>query len=337
MVAPTHEKGGVRTTGLLEGEVVFITSAASGQGRAHTVASAREDAEIRLRPPKPRKNARSQTSAPRRTDTFDSLVGESLALRRALEVASTVVRRRMPAYIVGERGTGKAHLAEAMAKAMSSDVLVWNCAGPNGLDRKVIQQLQEHLGAGAAAILHADDLTPRSRQLLTEALKPLDNPAAIVTMSCLRDETMALTTALAGVEIEMPPLRSRRDDIPLLVAHFLASAAHGVRTVSPAVLRGLTEADWTGNIAQLKDFIDTAAARCSSDELGTQHLSEQHQRTIARHPLSRLEEAELHQIREELADSGGNRLRAAELLQIGRSTLYRKIESYTRRGFALEL
>ncbi|MGV0807961.1 sigma-54-dependent Fis family transcriptional regulator [Mycolicibacterium setense] len=292
---------------------------------------------IRLRQPKGSKSVLSGKSAPRRTNSFDALIGESLSLRRALDVAATVVRRRMPTYVLGERGTGKSQLAEAISANLAQAAVSVDCARDNIGDRNEIASLRTALDSGAAVVLrHVDTLAPPARAMLTDLLAAYDGPPVVLTMSSLRDETIELTNALGGVEIEMPPLRNRREDIPSLVAHFLASSAHGVLRVSPPLLRALTEADWAGNVAQLKRFVDTAAARCSFSELDIPHLSEAHQRTIARNPLSRLEEAELQQIREALTDAAGNRVRAAELLQIGRSTLYRKIEMYTRRGYRIE-
>lgn len=292
---------------------------------------------IRLRPPKPVKAASPRIAAPLRSDPFATLVGDSLALRRTLEVASTVVRRRMPAYILGEHGTGKAQLAEAMAAQLAEKVVVVDCAPESAVDDAFIERLECHLRTGSALVLrHVDALGSQPRAMLAELLATLEIPPVVMTLSNLSDEVMQLTSALGGVEIEMPPLRNRRDDIPMLVQHFLASAAHGVMKVSAALMRALTEADWTGNVAQLKKFVDTAAARCNVSELGVQHLGDAHQRMIARNRLTRLEEAELQQIRAALADSEGNRMRAAEVLQIGRSTLYRKIETYTRRGYNLE-
>lgn len=290
---------------------------------------------IRLRRPKtPRTRSARAASTNHRTDAFETLTGDSLALRRALEVATTAVRRRMPAYIIGERGTGKTLLAQAMAGQLADAVTVVDGATAGD---DAVQQALSALHAGAATVVtHVEALGAAARAELAAVFAEFDGAPVILTTAQLNDETLELTTALGGIEIEMPALRNRRDDIPALVAKFLADGKHGVERVAPALLRALTEADWSGNVAQLKDWIDTAAARCTFDELGTQSLSDAHQRTIARSKLSRLEEAELHQIREALAEAKGNRLRAAEMLQIGRSTLYRKIETYTRRGFLLE-
>jgi transcriptional regulator of acetoin/glycerol metabolism len=290
---------------------------------------------IRLRPVKTAKSLAVGAVSARRTDRFATLIGESLALRRAVEVAATAVRKRMPAYVIGESGTGKSTLATAMAGGLADDVVTVDCARDTAAED--VDSLRSQLDSGSALVLrHVDAMPDEARAALTEMLSRFDCPPVIVTMSALRDELLPLTTALGGVEIEMPPLRNRRDDIPSLVRHFLSVADHGVNTVSTQLLRGLTEADWAANVGQLKAFVDNAAARCNFPELGVQHLSDAQQRALARSPLSRLEEAELQQIREALAEAHGNRVKAAELLQIGRSTLYRKIETYTRRGYVLE-
>jgi DNA-binding NtrC family response regulator len=100
-------------------------------------------------------------------------------------------------------------------------------------------------------------------------------------------------------------------------------------------LHALTEADWPGIVRQLRELVTSAAARAASRELTVDDLTDSHRRSIARSQLSRLEEAELQQIREALAEAGGNRVRAAATLQIGRSTLYRKMEMYRHRGFSI--
>ena len=95
----------------------------------------------------------------------------------------------------------------------------------------------------------------------------------------------------------------------------------------------LAGADWPGNVRQLKEIIIAAAGRATGAEINVNDLAYAHRSAVARHALSRLEEAELQQIRDALTEANGNRVKAAALLQIGRSTLYRKIEMYQKRGF----
>lgn len=270
-----------------------------------------------------------------RTDSFRTLIGESLALRRALDVAQTAVRRKLPAYIVGEPGTGKQLLADSIAAQMALRSTKLDCADEVGADQ-LGHDLEQALDKGSAVVLcHADKLAAGARTSVLDVLNHRESAAVVITIGSVDADTLELTRALGGMEIEMPTLRYRRDDIPALVNHFLTEAPH-VKGVSRALTRALTEADWPGNVAQLRAFVLSASARCGSRELGTEHLGEVHRQALSRARLSRLEEVELHQIRSALAEAKGNRLQAAKLLEIGRSTLYRKMESYSRRGFQLE-
>lgn len=293
---------------------------------------------IRLKPVKAASGRRVAESG--RNDSFPAIVGKSAALRRALEVATTVVRRHIPAFITGERGTGKALLATTIAGRLGEEVETFDCTSADfsAGTEKGTKAVAIALQAGKAVVLvHADSASSEAKVTLGELFGAFEDPPVVLTTLAVDDEMLDLTSALGAVEIEMPRLSSRREDIPLLVSHFLETGKHGVARVTPALMRAITEVDWPCNVGQLKELIDTAAARCSLNELGMEHLSEAHSRTLARNSLSRLEEVELQQIREALAEAGGNRVRAAELLQIGRSTLYRKIDAYTRAGFSIEL
>lgn len=293
---------------------------------------------IRLKPVLPVTTARSgASSSMTRSDAFKVVIGESLAIRRVVDVATSAVRRRLPAYIIGEPGTGKLTLAKSMASLMAEDMIVLDgaCAAPS--HEGFLDDIGSALGRHAAVVVsHADTMSSEICAELAEILAPYDSPPVILTLSGVGDDIMTLTTALGGMEIAMPALRQRRDDIPLLTAHFISLGPHGGARVSRTLLRVLTEADWPGNVAQLREFVESAAIRCGSAELGMEHLSDTHRRALAKSRLSRLEEVELRQIQDALAEAGGNRLRAAKLLQIGRSTLYRKIEFYSRRGFTLD-
>ncbi len=289
---------------------------------------------IRLSPPTPARVTLDARKAGSRTDAFSSMVGESLPLRRALDVAQTAVRRKLPAYIVGDPGTGKQRLAEAMASLMAPRQRMVDCGSIT--DTELAAELLAALDEDAAVVLsHADKLSPVARAVVLDVFRSRENLPVILTVAGLDADTMELTRALNGLEIEMPTLPHRRDDIPALVHHFVSEVPHPVG-VSRALMRALTEADWPGNVSELRDFVMSAAARCGSGEVSIEHLGEAHRRALSRARLSRLEEVELHQIRAALAESNGNRLQAAKLLEIGRSTLYRKIESYTRRGFQIE-
>lgn len=263
---------------------------------------------------------------------FAEMVGQSLGFRRAIEAAGTAGRHAMPAYIVGEPGTGKRHLGEILVRLLADRCTIHHCSDLEGDLDPIISDL----GSDAAVLLHhVDALAGADRDRLIEMLGRVERPRLVVTMDRLTDDLLPLVSALHGVEISMPPLRTRREDVPLLVAAF-QHASGSPRRVSAKLIELLAGAEWPGNVRQLKEVVEGAALQATGREISTDDLSLPHRRALARSRLSRLQTAELEQISDALVEAGGNRLRAAAILRIGRSTLYRKIDFYTSRGFDLE-
>lgn len=290
---------------------------------------------LRLKPAelKPPKN---KASVPLEQSPFAEMIGENLMLRRATELAQTAVNRQMSAHITGQAGTGKLRLAKAMAAKMSKEVFMLDGANEHNYAKPLSEEFIEGLERGAAVILqHVGALSEPAKVSVSESLARHAGKPVIFTSSKLDVSTLEIVRLLGGVEIEIPPLRLRREDITRLAQYFLKSNCHGISSMAPTFMRALAEADWPGNVSQLKDFINSAAARCTAPELSLELLTDSQRKSLEGKRLSRLEEVELQQIRAALEESGGNRVRAAELLEIGRSTLYRKIDSYTRRGFVI--
>lgn len=290
---------------------------------------------FRLRPSAPGADRAPKRAGTQRNDPFPSLVGESPALRRALAAASTALRRRLPVHIVGEAGTGKLHLAQEIAEELWEQAETVTCDG-NGVTRDEVERLGVSILSGEAVILHhVDTLEGELRDALSEFVYGTDQPAVIITSCRLRDDVLGLVKAVRGIEVQMPPLRRRREDIPLLAAHFVQASPGAPDHVSGRLLGILAEADWPGNVRQLREVMERAASQAAGSEVGIDDLTMRDRNVVARRPLSRLEDAELQQIRDALVEARGNRVKAAAILQIGRSTLYRKMDMYARRGFEL--
>jgi DNA-binding NtrC family response regulator len=139
------------------------------------------------------------------------------------------------------------------------------------------------------------------------------------------------------VNIHVPPLRERRDDIPLLAMAFLRefSEENGKKLegFDPKARQALYAYPWPGNVRELRNSVESAVVMASSGLVGLDDLppgvrSSGEERDV-RVPIgSTLEEAEKILVRETLAAQGGNKSRTAEVLGIGRKTLYQKIEEY---------
>jgi len=138
------------------------------------------------------------------------------------------------------------------------------------------------------------------------------------------------------VQIKIPPLRERKSDIPLLVNSFLekfSSAQRPVRSVSEESLTRLMAYDWPGNVRELENAIERGIALGTSPVLQVNDLpSNLQQSSGERFPgsdeLVSLEELERRAIFRALRETSGDKLAAARLLGIGKTTLYRKLKEY---------
>jgi two-component system response regulator AtoC len=133
------------------------------------------------------------------------------------------------------------------------------------------------------------------------------------------------------ISLLLPPLRERRDDLPLLVQHFLEqSAGYGRKRVSPKVMACLAAYDWPGNVRELRHAIERAVILAQGEEIQPEDLPPDIQCGTpppAPRPGS-LEEMERQHIIATLRQVGGHRGKAAALLGIDPKTLYRKILGY---------
>jgi len=138
------------------------------------------------------------------------------------------------------------------------------------------------------------------------------------------------------VQIKLPPLRERKSDIQLLVISFLEkfSDPHGPpRTISDDAMRRLIAYDWPGNVRELENAIERAVAMGSGPIVHVGDLpSSLHYPSSERAPdkdeLLPMEELERRAILRTLRETGGDKLAAARMLGIGKTTLYRKLKQY---------
>lgn len=131
------------------------------------------------------------------------------------------------------------------------------------------------------------------------------------------------------IPLVLPPLRERRDDIPLLAQHFLkeicARENIGARALRKDAMRALTNYDWPGNVRELRHVIERAAILSDSHYLDLQHLG-----------LPKLKGKSLNQIQAEeiervIEECGGNMSEAAKILGVSRATLYRRFKNVRKK------
>ncbi len=195
------------------------------------------------------------------------------------------------------------------------------------LQAKLLRALQEH----AIRRVGGNDPIPVNIRVVVATNHDLGK---LVADGGFRDD---LYYRLNVVTITMPPLRERSMDIPLLVQHFLEKFAHDaqrpVKRLAPEALALLPGYHWPGNVRELEHVIERAVALSSSDTIlsddfppHVRHAPE----SAPRLPTTRmtLDDVKHWYVHKVLEETGGNKLRAAELLGIDRSTLYRILERH---------
>lgn len=291
----------------------------------------------------------------------DGLVGRSAAIE-ALRSAIAEAARRPCAegiLVTGEAGTGKELVARAVHAAAGGrgPFLAVRCATlPRHLaDAELFGRARGATGLVAAAdggTLFLQEVTELGMDVQAKLAHLLDagaaRPAVRVVASTRRDPEQAvaegrlrddLLRRLRAVTLAVPPLRDRRDDVPLLVEHFLGSfcarRSGCVAGVSPTALAALAAADWPENVRELRRAVEEAVAVGADVTIGLEDLPP---RLRAGHggdarstvppdpaPLPTLAEAEAHLIRLALAHHRGNKVAAARALGISRHKLYDKL------------
>jgi two-component system response regulator HydG len=146
--------------------------------------------------------------------------------------------------------------------------------------------------------------------------------------------------------LRIPPLRERRQDIPLLVAHFLERIGHdaGVeKTISDESLKALLNYDWPGNVRELENSLERACALSSANEIQLRDLPTQiygapvELMGMSHSPsgIVPIAELERHTILNALTQVNGDKMLAARLLGIGKTTLYRKLKEYESQTWSV--
>jgi transcriptional regulator with GAF, ATPase, and Fis domain len=186
---------------------------------------------------------------------------------------------------------------------------------PMTIQMKLLRLLEEKeiVPLGSTRPLHVDV------RLIAATNKDLTNE---VSAGRFRED---LYYRLNVIPILLPPLRKRSEDIPVLSRHFLdAICAHerlGEKKFSKRTLEKLKHYRWPGNVRELKHTVERAAILSGSYHIKPEHLGLEAE--ILSHGLGRIQDQEIKRV---LKECGGNVTRAAEVLGVGRATLYRKLK-----------
>jgi len=239
----------------------------------------------------------------------------------------TLIESELFGYVKGAF-TGAQHSKQGLFEAAGDGTLFLDEIGdlPVDLQAKLLRALQEHevkpVGSNNRVGIRARMIAATNRDL----------EAAIRTGSFRQD----LYFRLNVVQIKLPPLRDRRADIPVLVNAFLekfSDPSRPIRTISEDAMRRIMAYDWPGNIRELENAIERAVALGSGPILHAGDLPSNLQYTsMEKLPenddVVPLEALERRAIFRALRETSGDKLAAARLLGIGKTTLYRKLKQY---------
>jgi DNA-binding NtrC family response regulator len=149
---------------------------------------------------------------------------------------------------------------------------------------------------------------------------------------------------LATVDITLPPLRERMEDLPELARYFLERFAalygRGVRAIADEGMEQMQRHPWPGNVSELESVLRSSVLRSEGEVLKPHHLPSFPARNRPEQPIAevnksvRLQDVIEQHVLRVLKDCGGNKLRAAEMLGISRSTLYRMLDAGVPAGLA---
>jgi two-component system response regulator HydG len=309
--------------------------------------------------------------------SFEGIIGKSASMMNVVKTARQVAASDIPVLIMGESGTGKELIAKAIhnnSRRRKQRLVALNCAG---LSESILEdELFGHVrGAFTGAqgeregrfehadrgTLFMDEIGDMPQAMQAKLLRVLENGEVVrlgsndpirVDVRLISatnrnlDEMVAdrhfredLYFRIKGVTIHLPPLRERREDIPLLTYYFLQRAAERygrpMPPMDPKVQQMLMGFSWPGNVRQLKTAIENLLILSPEGTLSPESLP----REIAGAAPGAgpgmnnlvgisIEQAERELIKNTLKMVNGNREQAANILGIGERTLYRKIKEY---------
>jgi DNA-binding NtrC family response regulator len=239
----------------------------------------------------------------------------------------TLIEAELFGYVKGAF-TGAMHTKQGLMEIADNGTLFLDEIGdlPFDMQAKLLRALQEK----EVRPVGSTDRVPLSARIIAATNRDLDGA---VRQGTFRQD---LFFRLNVVQIKIPPLRERKTDIPILVNSFLEkfSEANGkTRTISEDAIARLMAYDWPGNVRELENAIERAVALGSGPILHAGDLPTSLQygtgdKLPQNDELLPLEELERRAILRALREAGGDKLAAARMLGIGKTTLYRKLKQY---------
>lgn len=308
---------------------------------------------------------------------FEGILGASSGMQQVVAMARQVAPSDIPVLILGESGTGKELVARAIhnnSRRRKGRLVALNCAGfaPTILEDELFGHVKgaftdartdregrfEHADRGTLFLDEIGDMPHEMQAKLLRALEygevtrlgsndPLRVDVRLISATnknldeMVKDKVFRedLYFRIKGVTIIIPPLRERREDVPLLTHYFIQQVSEKydkpVEGLTPEARQAMMRYSWPGNVRELRNAIQNMVVLAPGPMIGVESLPPE-----LRGPASEaaggvgglvgisIEQAERELIRNTLKLVHGNREQAAKMLGIGERTLYRKIKEY---------
>lgn len=298
-----------------------------------------------------------------------TIIGESNEIKNVFSIVSRVANTGANVLLLGENGTGKELVARAIhhQSARSEGPFVKVDAGtiPESLFESELfghvkgaftDAKQDRVGRfelASGGTLFLDEIGNLPLMLQSKLLTVLQNrvitpvgsneqiPVDIRLISATNGHILELVAEesfredllyrINTVEITIPPLRERTDDIPLLLDHFCSIYKRKYNKslgIDSEVIQTLKNYNWPGNVREFQHAVERAVILCENDNITNLDFQFPGQHSISTENLTKLHDVERKAIAEAIRKNKGNLSKAAKELGLGRTTLYRKIEKY---------
>ncbi len=304
--------------------------------------------------------------------TFDDIIGENPRIKEAIKIAKIAARSNSSVLITGETGTGKEMFAQAIhfeSDRSNGPFVAINCGAiPRDLAESEFFGYEPGAFTGASkkgrpgkfeladgGTLFLDEIEELPLSLQAKLLRTLQDKVVtrVGGTKSLKVDVRIITASnrdlvdlvnrgdfrkdlyyrLNIIHIEIPPLRERKDDIPLLVSHFIhkynVSLGKNIKKADKSFLKPLVQYDFPGNVRELENIVERAVNIAETPVLTAEHLPPYVLNTHSRNePVKTFDEIRKELLEETLKSTNFNISETARRLHISRPTVYKLLKKY---------
>ncbi|MBM9604541.1 sigma-54 interaction domain-containing protein [Desulfopila inferna] len=307
--------------------------------------------------------------------SFEGMVGVSMTMRRTFDMIANVAESDAPALIIGESGTGKELAARAIhqnSARKDRPYVQVNCAALNesvleselfghvkGAFTGAYQNREGRFEAANGGDIFLDEIGDLPQSIQIKLLRVLEEkviervgdnrsiPVDVRIITATNRDLKQLVDSgsfrgdfyyrINVLPIEIPPLRNRTEDIPVLAEmffkHVQLKSNKPIQGISPEAMEALVRYSWPGNVRELKSAFEYAFVTCMESSIKAEHLPpdvhmEDSKRSKLAVPAMSLDGRKKQALLQALEQAGGNKSQAARILGVSRVTVWNQMHRY---------